>query len=593
LLRLSLGGRLAIIVVCSSLAAVLAVTVTAYRALSEDFQEILIEQQRQETQRVSTQVSQGLQTRLTLLEAFSTTMTDGEELLPLTQLEALLGRSSALKDMFSNGLLILDEDVTAIAEDRYTPKRIGTNYADRDHFARALQTRKSAISKPIIGRTTGVPLLSFVTPIESDDGDLLGFLAGSIDLTRSSLIPEEARRISRRQKADFMVVDTQNFLFVESEKTDEGIHPLPPPGENPLIDAALSGLGLGEVVKNNGERMIFATSHLERLGWLFIRAVPQAMANAPATRSFNEFFLISLMILMIIVPLGYLITRSAMRPLDRITQKIRQMSVAEEASARLTETGPPEVQNLARAFNQLQSERDGINQMREDFISNVSHELRTPLTSMNGALRLIASGTVGTLPDKAAEMSQLALRNGERLQLLISDLLDFNKLQAGELSVLRESQPLEPIIEQAIQSSHSLAREAGVRLVMECEPDLTLYTDAHRLRQVLDNLISNAIKFSPEQGKVLVRAERPGADTIRLTVSDEGPGVPEEFRARLFTRFAQAEAGTARSSKGTGLGLAICRELVSLLGGRIGAYNDRGAHFWVELPISAPGETEL
>ena len=582
--RVSLGSRLAIIIVFLSLTAVVAVSLTAHRALKRDFEAILVKQQAYETQRISDKVNQNLQMRLALLDALSSTLTDGNRLLSDADIDAFLARQSGLREFFSNGLLVLNENITAIAEDTFVPDRIGTNYADRPHFARALKTRKPVISRPIIGRTTGLPLLAFVVPIQSDDGDLLGFLTGSIDLARTSLIPPDARASSSHQKTQFLVIDTSNFLYVESGDKGNGIRPLPAPGENALIDTAMSGMSLGEITIENGEELIYATSHLERLGWLFVRAVPKAFANAPATESFRQFFLISLGLMFFTIPLGYLVTRSAMAPLERMTRRIRDMSAADPGSNRLDSKGPPEVRNLASAFNKLLDERDAVAQMQEDFISNVSHELRTPLTSLNGALRLVTSGTTGQLPEKAAEMSQLALRNGERLQLLIADLLDFNKLKAGELQLNLETQPLAPLITQAITGNETTARERGIRFTEHCEPDILLRTDSHRLRQILDNLISNAIKFSPQRGVVRIAAESAGTDKVRITVSDQGSGLPEHFIPRLFERFAQAEVGTTRASKGTGLGLAICRELTSLLGGRIGAYNDHGAHFWVELP---------
>jgi two-component system, sensor histidine kinase ChiS len=594
LFRLSpgIGTRLAIIIVCFSLAAIIAVALTAYRALNHDFETILAEQQAYEAQRVSSMVNQQIQTRLAVLDAFSTTLTDGNNRLPTSRIETFIGRQSALLELFSNGLLVLDENATAIAESAFVSGRIGTNYADRAHFARALETRRSVISRPIIGRTTGVPLLSFVTPIESDAGDLVGFLSGSINLNKTNLIPSEALTLSQRQQAQLLVVDTDNFLYVESAEEEDGIQSLPSPGENALIDAALSGLGLGEVTGPDGNQLIYATSHLERLGWLFIRAVPKDRANAPATESFHQFLQISLIIILVILPLGFVVTRSAMKPLDRMTQRIRNMSSSGASSTRLEVAGPPEVRNLALAFNQLQDERDATSQMQEDFLSNVSHELRTPLTSMNGALRLIVSGVVGKLPAKAEDMSKLALRNSERLQLLIADLLDFNKLTAGEMQADIATQPLAPIVTQAIEDNQTTAREHRIVLTGHCEQELMIHTDAHRLRQILDNFISNAVKFSPEHGEVRVEAQSAPDGMVRLTVSDQGSGFPEQFRERLFRRFAQAEAGTKKASKGTGLGLAICRELTLLLGGRIGAYNDRGAHFWVELPTGGSRGTE-
>lgn len=584
LLVISLGSRLTIIIIFLSLTAIVAVSLTAYQALSRDFEAILVAQQAYETERISDKVNRSLQVRLSLLEALSAALNDGNRLLAGSEIDSFLARQSGLRELFSNGLLVLDEDITAIAEDTFVPGRVGTNYADRPHFARALETREPVISRPIIGRTTGLPLLAFVVPIESDDGDLLGFLTGSIDLSRTSLISRQLQASSSRQQAQFLVIDTSNLLYVESGDKDHSIRPLPDPGESPLIDTAMSGMSLGEVTLENGNKLIYATSHLERLGWLFIRAVPKTLAKAPATESFRQFFLLSLGLMLFTVPLSYLVTRSAMAPLERMTRRIRDMSASDPGSDRLDPKGPPEVQNLATAFNKLLDERDAIAKMQDDFVSSVSHELRTPLTSLNGALRLVTSGTTGQLPEKAAQMSSLALRNGERLQLLISDLLDFNKLKAGEMQLNLETQPLAPLISQAIADNEAMARERGLSFAEHCEPGILLNTDAHRLRQILDNLISNAIKFSPKSGVVEIKAESVATDKVRITVSDQGNGLPEHFMPRLFERFAQAEVGTTRASKGTGLGLAICRELTLLLGGRIGAYNDQGAHFWVELP---------
>jgi signal transduction histidine kinase len=348
----------------------------------------------------------------------------------------------------------------------------------------------------------------------------------------------------------------------------------------------MSGIGLGEVSGTNGEPFIFATSHLERLGWLFVRVVPKELAKAPAIESFNRFLVTSLLIIGVLIPLAYLVTRSAMRPLDQMTRRIGTMSSTGSASARVEETGAPEVRNLARAFNRLQDERDATSRLQEDFMANVSHELRTPLTSLNGALRLLTSGALGALPDKAADMTQRALRNGQRLQLLISDLLDFNKLNAGELQLAMKNHALAPLVSQAIHENQATADERRVTLLTQCDSRLQMVTDAHRLRQILDNFISNAIKHSPSGGQVLLQVSAADNNRIRLTVSDQGEGVPEAFRARLFQRFSQAELGTRRASKGTGLGLAICQELTTLMGGEIGAYNDGGAHFWVEFPVA-------
>ncbi|MBW7471465.1 ATP-binding protein [Marinobacter sp. M216] len=584
----SLGTRIALIILVGTIATVGSVLLIAYSALVDDFETILTEQQLYETRRISAEVDQRLQLKLDVLAESASMLSHGDRLHSLEDIGEQLERQRLLQSLFPDGILVFDDKATAIAETISVPGRIGTNYADRQHIKEAIETRQPVISRPIMGRTTGVPLISFVAPIETDDGDLLGFLGGTINLGETSIIPAEMLSEISNDDARFKVIDTNNFLYIEGGPTPEkGIQSLPPPGTNPLIDAALSGISFGQTQGPDGEVLIYATSHLQKLGWQFVRAVPFDWATAPAEASFGRFLGISLGIAMMIAVVSYLLSRSATTPLDRMTRKIENMVRNTSEAARLDPVGPGEVRNLALAFNRLMDERDSIAQMKEHFVSNVSHELRTPLTSINGALRLIQSGAAGDLPERAQQMNTLALRNGERLQLLISDLLDFSKLSAGQMAVTLGQEPLTPIIEAAVSGNQAMANDHQVTLTAECDPGHTVVADPHRLRQILDNFVSNAIKFSPARGNVKIRVQPGGDQSLRIVVQDNGDGVPESFVERLFERFSQAEAGSTRSNTGTGLGLAICRELIALMHGRIGYYYDQGASFWIELPTAA------
>lgn len=583
----SLGTRIALIVLTGTLATVAAVLFIAYSALIDDFETLLTNQQRYETNRIAANVDQKLQTRINVLNGAANTLTDGTRLYSRQEIARLINRQEQLNKVFPGGVLVLNEQGTAIYESLYVPGRVGTNYADRPHIQRAKNTRQIIISRPIMGRTTHVPLISFVAPIESDDGDLLGFILGTLTLGKAGIIPPDILKNATIDDTEFNVVDTHNFLYVEGGPPQNGrIQPLPAPGESPLIDAALSGISFGRVKDNQGKELIYATSHLQRVGWLFIRAVPYEWATAPARASFLRFFSASLGIAVLIAIVSFLLSRSATAPLDRITRKIETMIRNPSGASRLSLKGPPEVSNLALAFNRLMDERDAISNMKEHFVSNVSHELRTPLTSINGALRLIDSGAAGPLPERAREMNKLALRNGQRLQLLISDLLDFSKLSAGKFTVTLQPVSLLPVIQAAVAGNEAMAHEYSVSLAGSCEPDLLVIADEHRLRQILDNFISNAIKFSPEGGKITLHVERADKNQARIIVQDEGKGVPEQFAHRLFERFAQAEEGTTRATGGTGLGLAICRDLITLMHGRIGYYYKEGANFWIELAVA-------
>ena len=582
---LSLGTRLAIIVIVGSVLTVGAVLAVAYNALVDDFEALLTEQQLIETRRIASEVEQRLELKLDVLNESAAMMSDGNSLHSLREINNQLNRQSLLRSLFPDGLIVFDAEATAIAEDIHVPGRIGTNYSDRNHFRRAIQNRVPVVSRPIIGRTTGVPLLSFLAPIESDEGDLLGLLGGTVNIGKTSLIPADMLKRLRDDQDRFKVIDIENFLYIEGGPSPgKRVQPLPEPGKDPLVDAALSGITFGTVTDNSGQQLIYASSHLEDLGWMFVRSVPYERATAPAKDSFISFLLLSIAIGLVIALLGFFASRSAVRPLNTMTETIEKMAQNPSSGQRLEGKGASETRKLATAFNQLMAERDAVSTMKENFVSNVSHELRTPLTSLNGALRLMASGAAGQLPEKAEEMAQLALRNGDRLHLLISDLLDFSKLTAGQMNVTLSDLPLTPIIEAAISGNAALAAEHDLSLSTEGLGEQTVFADEHRLRQVLDNFISNAIKFSPPDQPITISVQLAAPGFTRITVSDRGDGVPEQFEDELFERFSQAEVGTSKSIKGTGLGLAICRELAKLMKGRVGYFYDNGANFWIELP---------
>lgn len=584
---LSLGTRLALIILLGTLGTVGSVLFVAYGALVEDFEDILTKQQLSETRRITNEVNERLQLQLDLLAESASMLSDGNALRGLGEIANQLERQKLLNNLFPDGVLVFDANATAIFENFYVSRRVGTNYADRPHFQKAIRSREPVISRPIIGRTTGLPLISFIAPIESDEGDLLGLLGGTVNLGKTSILPKETVSEITSDGATFYVIDSENFLFIEGGPAPEnGITPLPSPGHNRLIDAALSGITSGHAIGPEGHKLIYATSHLQRLGWQFVRAVPFEWATAPADESFGHFVWLSLGIALLIALVSYLLSRSTTNPLDRMTRKIRNMIRSPSEAARLVPSGPNEVRNLAIAFNQLMDERDAISTMKDQFVSNVSHELRTPLTSINGALRLIESGATGELPARARAMNSLALRNGHRLQLLISDLLDFSKLSAGRMSVTLAPESLQPILESTVFDNQTMADEYKVVLTAHCSLRQKVITDPHRLRQILDNFVSNAIKFSPANGKVRVFVETGSSGSTRIVVQDNGDGVPESFVERLFDRFSQADAGNTKTTAGTGLGLAICRELAALMNGRLGYYYDQGAHFWVELPAA-------
>ncbi len=232
------------------------------------------------------------------------------------------------------------------------------------------------------------------------------------------------------------------------------------------------------------------------------------------------------------------------------------------------------------------TERKQMEKMKNEFISTVSHELRTPLTSIRGSLGLVMAETVGKLPASVKDMLTITSNNTERLLLLINDILDIQKIEAGMMAFRFHSLELPVFLQQAIKSNQAYADQYNVRFVLKACPDrVRVYADDDRMMQVMNNLMSNAAKFSPRGETVEISMARQNG-TIRISVSDHGPGIPDDFRDKLYDKFTQYDSTDKRQKGGTGLGLSITRLIIEKHGGRIDYVSKPqvGTTFFVELP---------
>jgi PAS domain S-box-containing protein len=242
----------------------------------------------------------------------------------------------------------------------------------------------------------------------------------------------------------------------------------------------------------------------------------------------------------------------------------------------------------------LEAERAQIERLREldrlkdEFIALVSHELRTPLTSIRGYLELVTDGASGELTPDQEQFLGVVARNAERLQSLVGDLLFVAQIEAGRLALDRADLDLVAVAAESVESGRPLAAPKEIELSLAADPQVRLDGDRGRLGQLLDNFVSNAIKFTPAGGRVDVRVREEHGSAV-IEVADTGMGIPADEQEQLFERFFRSSNATAQAIQGTGLGLTISKAIVDAHGGTISftSIENQGTTFRIELPLSA------
>ncbi|MCC5859332.1 MAG: HAMP domain-containing protein [Ectothiorhodospiraceae bacterium] len=332
---------------------------------------------------------------------------------------------------------------------------------------------------------------------------------------------------------------------------------------------------------------------IDQLAADYFTALMQEYDIAPDTthamflEAVNRYLLwAALLALLLATVFSLLLTRQVLKPLRAMQDATRQVSAGHYA-VRVPVTTSDELADLGRAFNRMSEALERNEYLRRKLVADVAHELRTPLTNLRGYLEGVADGVV------AADQRTLALLQGELMRLvrLVDDLHSLTEAEAGSLRLDREDVDLVALVQRELELARPVIEAGGILVSRDLSAGSgRIHADPDKLSRILRNLLENACRFTPREGRIIISGRRSG-DRVRLEVANTGATIPAADLPHIFERFYRVERARSRETGGAGIGLAIVRELVEAHGGQVGASSEDGwTRVWIELPerLAAP-----
>ena len=528
-----------------------------------------------------------------------------DQLGDLKALERHLQSEHALLTLFDD-LYIFDQNGNLLVDWPLKAGRRGLDMSSRDYIQTVRSTRKPFISQPILGKATKQPIVVLAAPVLNSDGELVAIIGGVLNLYKPNLIGALASRTIG--ESGYLYLVSGNHLFISHPDKTRIMQPTPPAADNPSLARAYEGFeGTLEGTNSRGLQGLFTFKRLQSTGWILASVVPSEEAFRPILAIQRNMAVITLLLMLVATPLLWFFSVRLLHPLGQLARKMRERASNMQPglpAEPVAEIGSSEIRTVAAAFNEFLGARndaeialahardaaEAASRSKSEFLANMSHELRTP---MNGVIGMIELARMNALDAESDELLKIARNSAEGLLAILNDILDVSKIEAGKLSIDNTPFEFTELTKEVLRLMAPLMNEKGLAhsLIFPADLPETLIGDPLRIRQVLLNLIGNAIKFT-RQGNVAVDvkiiAKNSASLTLSIAISDTGIGIPNDRLEAIFHAFTQADGSTTRHFGGTGLGLTISSQLVELMGGKLSVESQegQGSTFRFTLPLT-------
>ncbi|MGE5220076.1 MAG: ATP-binding protein, partial [Chloroflexota bacterium] len=506
-----------------------------------------------------------------------------------------------------DGCSVFDDHGVSRATGDVSANKVGNYSGDRDWFQQTMATGQPSLGIPVISRGTGRPVIPYAVPVLDPKGKVKGIVICGISLASlSDAIAAyqtgpgaRAALIDRRLNGIILAHPDRKRILTAVTGRDQAV--------NELLRGARGAM---ETEDSSGAINLAVYAPVPHLPWGVLILQPRKIAFAPVTKAARQSASFTALLLLLTAALSGLLARRVTRPLLRLRNAAGRLADG-DLTARLNFTRQDEVGDLGRAFDQmaialaqrssqlraaneeLKSEYlqvQDANRLKSEFLANMSHELRTPLNAIIGFAQLMHDGKVGAISDDQREYLNDILTSADHLLQLINDVLDLSRVESGKLEFNPEPIDLKKLIAEVstVLQPLSASKRLTVDLFVDSEIGQVVL-DSAKLKQVLYNYLSNAIKFTAEEGQILVRGRMEDAEHFRLEVEDTGIGIMPEELDKLFVAFQQLDSSAGKKYQGTGLGLALTKRIVEAQGGRVGVRSARGkgSVFYAVLPTRA------